>query len=303
MSTVWLIYIYTWLTNLTEKMYHGSSIQPNPQMGNQLLRLASFQNMPELADIFPSIVAKAGFYHTGEGDAMACYSCGLLLNERESCVHPMTVHRRLSPECQFVVSQPTDNVSAEQDVPSTSGSSSEMSQRQRTGRSWNNGGRGHYAQSASFAGYLHAATGTNDDQTSYVSSPFSSTHVYTNVDRFPSRHMRVRINNNDPTLLEEMKSERCRLSSYASWPRDTNIAPEALALAGLFYLCRADRVKCAFCSGILRNWGPSEEPMRKHRQLFPRCPFLRDPRVAGNVAIGEEPSEEHLLVSAEPHLL
>ena len=146
------------------------------------------------------------------------------------------------------------------------------------------------------AGSLHVSSDTNTDR---ASLPISSTHAYNNVDRFPSRRMRDRINNNDPALLEEMKSERCRLSSYGNWPRDTNIAPEALAQAGLFYLCRADRVKCAFCSGILRNWGPSEEPMRKHRQLFPRCPFVRDPRAAGNVALGEEPTEAQQMVSGE----
>ncbi|KAI0243054.1 Baculoviral IAP repeat-containing protein 7-B [Lamellibrachia satsuma] len=109
------------------------------------------------------------------------------------------------------------------------------------------------------------------------------------------RRMMERINNNDPSLLEEMKYERHRLVTYANWPRDTNIEPEALAQAGLFYLCRADRVKCAFCYGILRNWEPSEEPMTKHRRLFPRCPFLRNPRAAGNVALGEEPTAEQIL--------
>ena len=111
------------------------------------------------------------------------------------------------------------------------------------------------------------------------------------------RRMMERINNNDPSLLDEMKYERRRLVTYANWPRDTNIEPEALAQAGLFYLYRADRVKCVFCYGILRNWEPSEEPMTKHHRLFPRCPFLRNPRAAGNVALGEEPTEEQILVS------
>ena len=111
------------------------------------------------------------------------------------------------------------------------------------------------------------------------------------------RRMMERINNNDPSVLDEMRYERRRLVTYANWPRDTNIEPEALAQAGLFYICRADRVKCAFCYGILRNWEPSEEPMTKHRRLFPRCPFLRDPRTAGNVATGEEPTPEQILVS------
>ncbi|KAI0239655.1 hypothetical protein LSAT2_009617 [Lamellibrachia satsuma] len=106
------------------------------------------------------------------------------------------------------------------------------------------------------------------------------------------RRMMERINNNDPSLLDEMRYERCRVDTYSNWPRDTNIEPEALAQAGLFYLYRADRVKCAFCYGILRNWESSEDPTRKHRRLFPTCSFLRNPRAAGNVALGEELTEE-----------
>ena len=97
------------------------------------------------------------------------------------------------------------------------------------------------------------------------------------VNNYSPRRMMARINNNDPSLLDEMRYERCRLVTYANWPRDTNIEPEALAQAGMFYLCRADRVKCAFCYGILRNWEPSEVPMTKHRHLFLRCPFMRNP--------------------------
>ena len=283
-------------------MQRADFASPNQSMDNYLLRLATYDKLPDWAVLSPMKAAKSGMYYTGEGDTVACYSCGLRLNHWESGVHPMTVHRQLSPECQFVVNQPTDDGSVEQDVSSTSGTSPERHQLRRRRRGYNSR-HDYYQQLAAVAGSLHASSDTNTDRTSNAFSPISYTHSYNNVDRFPSRRMRDRINNNDPALLEEMKSERCRLSSYGNWPRDTNIAPEALAQAGLFYLCRADRVKCAFCSGILRNWGPSEEPMRKHRQLFPRCPFVRDPRAAGNVALGEEPTEAQQMVSGECSLL
>ena len=112
-------------------------------------------------------------------------------------------------------------------------------------------------------------------------------------------HFAERVNNNDPTLLVEMKYERQRLATYSNWPRDVvNISPEALAQAGLFYLGLADRVKCPFCGGILCNWEPSDEPMREHLRNFPNCTFVRDARAAGNVAIGEEPTLTQTLVSS-----
>ena len=276
----------------------GDVIAPNPQMENNMIRLATFQNLPQSSPLFPSMGSKAGLYYTGEGDSVACYSCGLCLNHWESGVQPMTVHRQLSPDCQFVVTQhsgdiPLDDVTS---VAHTQVSASHT--RQQTHRNEDESRR-YYNRLASFVGSLSSQVYAGIDRTSYVSSPTSYTLSYSDVDRFTSRHMIQKINNNDPSLLEEMKYERQRVSSYTNWPRDTNIEPEALAKAGLFYLCRADRVKCAFCHGILRNWEPSEEPMRKHRRLFPSCPFLCDPRTAGNVALGEEPGEQQMLVSSE----
>ena len=98
------------------------------QMENQFMRFATFKNFPESADLFPSILSKAGFYYTGEGHTVACYSCGLRVNHWESGVHHMTLHRRLSPECQFVVNQPTGHVSAEHDDTEVVSSEEVMSQ-------------------------------------------------------------------------------------------------------------------------------------------------------------------------------
>ena len=293
------------VTTVIEQMQQGEIIDPNPQMENHLLRLATFGNLPESASLSPCMASKAGFYYTGEGDTVGCYSCGLRLNNWESGVHPMTAHRELSPDCQFVVTQHGDDVSAEQvvsQIAPTSRPSSQLPQshnhHQRRRRGYNSR-QDYYRQLASAAGSLRLPADTSIDRTSNDSSIVSSRLPHSNVDRFTSRQMMQRINYNDPSLLEEMKYERQRVSSYTNWPRDTNIEPEALAQAGLFYLCRADRVKCAFCHGILRNWEPSEEPTRKHRRLFPSCPFLRDPRAAGNVALGEEPGEQQMLVSGK----
>ena len=118
-------------------MQHADFTSPNQSMDNYLLRLATYNNLPDWAVLSPMKAAKSGLYYTGEGDTVACYSCGLRLNHWESGVHPMTVHRQLSPGCQFVVSQPTDDVSAEQDVSSTSGTSPERQQQRRRRRGYN----------------------------------------------------------------------------------------------------------------------------------------------------------------------
>ena len=255
----------------------------NIEMASVIKRLATFRDMVTSSTLSASVVSNAGFYYMGVGYHVTCYSCGLHLNQLnfESGEHPMAVHRRLAPQCQFVSQQlnTTEDLYTNSTPIDQSTRESAMLQSTESAENTNavlSHGRQHHNSTSTYITGLNRA---------------GSSPPVPSVDRFPSRQMRERIDNNDPSLMEEMKYENQRLSSYANWPHDMNIAPEALAQAGLFYLCRADRVKCAFCRGILRNWEPSEDPMRKHRQLFPRCPFVRNPRAAGNVAIEEDPLE------------
>ena len=85
--------------------------------------------------------------------------------------------------------------------------------------------------------------------------------------------------------LQDMKLESKRLESFTNWPTIAYVRPENLSKAGLYYLGIADRVKCAFCNGILRNWVPGDDPMEVHLKYFPKCAFFKD---TGNVSIEEE---------------
>ncbi|KAI0243056.1 hypothetical protein LSAT2_008951 [Lamellibrachia satsuma] len=153
-------------------------------------------------------------------------------------------HRQLSPGCQCVVTH--QSTTMEEDTATEQMSSDEVDSQAE----------------------VRDSAIVSDIPTDMLE--INSLSLADSVNNYIPRCMMERINNNDPSLLDEMRYERCRLVTYANWPRDTNIEPEALAQAGLFYLCRADRVKCAFCYGILHNWEPSEEPMTKHCHLFLR---------------------------------
>ncbi|KAI0214600.1 E3 ubiquitin-protein ligase XIAP [Lamellibrachia satsuma] len=270
-------------------------IGPKVEMENHLNRLATFKNLPESSSVSACVVSKAGFYYTGEGDTVACYSCGLSLSHCKPDTQPVNVHRQVSSECQFLVTQQSRSGEIDREsVQPVSTSGSEVSEAASLGSATSQVSPHRSRQErrrnrrSSFHQYnTRASTGASPRPS--PSQPNGS------VDRSPCKKLMRRIDNNDPTLLEEMKYERSRLSSYTNWPRDTNIEPEALAQAGLFYLCRDDRVKCAFCHCILRNWKPSDEPMMKHRHTFLSCPFLLNPRTAGNVVLGEEPTEEQIL--------
>ena len=62
------------------------------------------------------------------------------------------------------------------------------------------------------------------------------------------------------------------------------VSAEELARAGFFFTGSADRVQCAFCENVLRNWEPNDQPMYEHRRHFPRCPFVLGQDV-GNVQV------------------
>ncbi|XP_043279999.1 death-associated inhibitor of apoptosis 2-like [Venturia canescens] len=71
-----------------------------------------------------------------------------------------------------------------------------------------------------------------------------------------------------------------RLKSFDNWPIPFIVSPSSLARAGFYYLQDNARVKCAFCEGIIMKWDPGDDPIKKHRQIFPNCNFYNHPYIA-----------------------
>lgn len=69
-----------------------------------------------------------------------------------------------------------------------------------------------------------------------------------------------------------------RLKTFEGrWPSNCKQKPEDLAKAGFFLLqAKHDRVQCAYCKGILRNWEPHDIPLQEHIKHFPDCSFARE---------------------------
>lgn len=90
--------------------------------------------------------------------------------------------------------------------------------------------------------------------------------------------------------LIKMKNGRERLKTFSEgrWPVAANQSPLELAEAGFFYLHDQDRVQCAFCKGVIKNWVRTDVPIREHAKHFKRCPFIMGYDV-GNVPITDDP--------------
>lgn len=94
---------------------------------------------------------------------------------------------------------------------------------------------------------------------------------------------------------KRLVQEDFRLGTFVNWPQDAPVQPRDLAKAGFYYTNSADRVKCAFCKGILRNWEQGDDAMVEHRSHFPNCAFVKgDP--TGNVPLSNTGTSSHVVV-------
>lgn len=82
-------------------------------------------------------------------------------------------------------------------------------------------------------------------------------------------------------LLQRLKaSEEARFETFSDWPLDF-LPPRRLAQAGFYYFHDGDRVRCAFCRGVVHGWERGDDPLREHARHYPCCPFLLNPDLAG----------------------
>lgn len=65
-------------------------------------RLETFQNWPR--QIWPDkfSIAQAGFYYTGQGDIVKCFTCGVRLHQWLTKDTALAEHRKWSPHCVFL---------------------------------------------------------------------------------------------------------------------------------------------------------------------------------------------------------
>jgi baculoviral IAP repeat-containing protein 7/8 len=68
-------------------------------------RRASFRDWPSHVSSFD--LSRAGFYYSGESDRVKCAFCQLRVQNWSTCSEPMTVHRRMSPTCPFILNPPS----------------------------------------------------------------------------------------------------------------------------------------------------------------------------------------------------
>ncbi|XP_046551212.1 E3 ubiquitin-protein ligase XIAP-like [Haliotis rubra] len=79
--------------------------------------------------------------------------------------------------------------------------------------------------------------------------------------------------------------ESNRLKTFeGKWPAQTPVTPKALARDGFYYIGPGDRVRCAFCTGVLKLWDKGDVVSEEHKKHFPHCVVHRVRAAGAQVA-------------------
>ena len=88
----------------------GPQFKGHEEMQYEGIRLITFKDWPGWGSVWPTLLAKAGFFYTKTADQVACFCCGGRLNTWEARDSPMTEHKHFFPRCRFVTGQDNTNV-------------------------------------------------------------------------------------------------------------------------------------------------------------------------------------------------
>ena len=248
------------------RLVKGPAFRQNEEMQYEGVRLTTFKDWPGWGSVWPTVLAKAGFFYKKTADQVACFCCGGRLKTWEVGDSPMVEHKRFFPKCRFVTGRDSTNVPLWDRPQTPSGNLTKTDHRAELAK---NGASGHNQSfGSSSLMQLSPAVGKKDAG--------GAAGGATGVSSFTIQQR------------AEMKFESKRLESFKDWPMSAYARPENLAKTGLYYFNIADHVRCAFCCVTLAGWQPNHDPAEVHLASSEKCAFLKDARAAGNVSIEEE---------------
>ncbi|XP_013401394.1 inhibitor of apoptosis protein-like [Lingula anatina] len=277
---------------------------PGEDMQYEALRVKSFQNWPVTAPVGATRLARAGFYYSGEGDKVICFSCNGRLQSWQPGDNPELEHKRHFPTCDYINGLSNSNVPIlstpsprpeEDHAKCESRSDSYYRQgtwaRLETFVNWPNSDI--HPQAVAEAGFVFTG---RTDMVRCVFCQGKMCNFETGEDPM-AEHRRhfplcsfVNQSNLQETLLapseespivfERPKNQHFafkmfRIGSFTNWPRGKSQTPAELAHAGFFYAGYDDKVKCFFCNGELGNWAQGDDPWVEHARWFPKCGFVK----------------------------
>ncbi|OCT96132.1 baculoviral IAP repeat containing 2 L homeolog isoform X1 [Xenopus laevis] len=104
------------------------------------------------------------------------------------------------------------------------------------------------------------------------------THTMANeiLDRNPDLAKWVKSNPSMCKITLDFSCELYRLSTFCTFPTNTQVSERNLAKAGFYYTGSDDKVKCFTCGLMLDNWKKGDNAFEKHKKLYPSCSFIQN---------------------------
>ncbi|KAF1525393.1 UNVERIFIED_CONTAM: E3 ubiquitin-protein ligase XIAP, partial [Eudyptes robustus] len=208
-------------------------------------RLGTFVAFPLGCPVSASVLARAGFVYTGEGDKVKCFSCHTTTEGWAPGDSAVERHKKLSPNCKFI----TESTFLENNI-------HPLAQ--------------NYQHGTENGSSNSALPCTLDDPSD------------AEADYLVRTRQVVDMSDNFYPKNPAMCSEESRLKSFHSWPLNGQLTPKELANAGFYYTGVGDQVACFCCGGKLKKWEPSDRAWSEHKRHFPKCFFVLG-RDVGNV--------------------
>jgi len=247
-------------------------------MNKELNRLATYADWPSSSSAWPSKLARCGFYATGDGDRTECFECNIVVQWRDGD-DPQQRHRQQAPNC-LVNGKNSTNVPL---VPLCD----DFDRNVNTDS---------FSQNVGMRGFSSASGDVRDScaEPSIHELPPIYQVGRAALDRAKRKGIldtdqRSPATDPENPDFELLRHEAARLVTFTNFPSTNSpVTPSALAKAGFFYKGPNDRVQCAFCRGLLRNWVPGDDPMTEHGRHMPHCPFVTNAAQHGNVGIEDD---------------
>lgn len=98
------------LMEIIDQISNGTPPTPHITMRYELLRFCTYRSYPKEDKPYVITLAAAGFYYASDGDGVVCYSCGVRRYNWTSEDNPMKIHKRINPNCKFLIKNEEVNI-------------------------------------------------------------------------------------------------------------------------------------------------------------------------------------------------
>lgn len=94
---------------ILNRIASGERVGAQESMKFEVLRVCTFRNYPSEDKPFRLLFSTAGMYYASDRDEVVCYSCGLRKAGWKETDIPIEVHKKIRPNCEFLVNNSAVN--------------------------------------------------------------------------------------------------------------------------------------------------------------------------------------------------